>query len=242
MEALRNSLRARTKAQFDDQWPAAKGELEGIFPATTWGIRESAVAYTEASVTNLWQNELSKPVRDALLAASHGESDFADWLGEIHYVGIALYLKSLFDPYSDNRGWRVLLMGVPAAGVAVGGIASHYQQAMKHNRLAEVSNLLYDQARAGLEAQGQSLPGRKIKGDDWDGAGLIPSPITEVCGVPLPQAGADPGQVRLKYVRTTTVKKILSSYICVEELERPGADGGVAGTLAALEQAAAGLA
>ena len=235
MDALSRVLSARAKADFDQEWPAAKEELEAIFTPSDWGMRETIQEYTFDNVKNLWLNELSKPVREALESSGKTASEFTDWMGDTHYTSVALYLKSLFDPYQDNRGWRVLLMGIPAAGVMVGGIASHYQNAQRHNRLAEVSNLLYDQARLGLEAKGFSLPGRKIVKEDWDGTGLIQSPRTEICGVTLPNMGTDPGRVRIKYVRTTTVKKILASFICVMPLESSVRESAMSEAVAELE-------
>lgn len=215
MDSFGKALGARTRASFEEYQPEAYEELAGVFAGPAWAIVGHAEAYTEENVDNIWKNELKGPVRSALEQAGGGRDSFRNWLGEVHYVYVAAYLRSLFDHYQDNRGWRVLALSVPAVDVAVLGIASHYQQGQKHNRLGEVSNLLYDHATTALAGEGVSLPGRKITSEDWDGTGLMRLPPREIAGVQLP-AGEE---CRLKYTRTTTVKKILASFIDVNPLD-----------------------
>jgi 5-methylcytosine-specific restriction enzyme B len=240
VSALAGALGARTGGEFEDQWPDAQSELAEAFGASTWGLSGRFEPYTEQNIQNLWKNELSDPVRTALEAQGVGLRDFSDWLGEVHYVYLSAYVKSLFERYQENRGWRVLGISIPALGVAAIGIASHYQQAQRHNRLAEVSNLLYDHAAAALDKQGIALPGRKIEQADWDGTGLMLSPIDEMCDVKLP----DGHTARLKYARSTTVKKILASFIDVQPISLASEDLGreLNDGLRALEKAGRALA
>jgi hypothetical protein len=240
VEALGKALSARTEGEFGSQWPATEQELTAIFAADNWGVRGRADLYTPKNVANLWGNELSEPVRKALLDAGVDEAGFRDWLGEVHYVHVTAYSKALFDHYQENRGWRVLVVSIPALGVAAAGIASHYQQGQKHNRLAEVSNLLYDHAAAALAEQDIPLPGRKIEPADWDGAGLMPAPIEEMCGIKLPVGHP----AKLKYARTTTVKKMLASFIGVQPLDLTSGELGEAlrQNLTALERVGRALA
>jgi 5-methylcytosine-specific restriction enzyme B len=215
VEALAEALRVRREGSFEELWPAAEAELAGVFASPAWGVDGRATSYSEKNAASLWQNELNGPVRSALEAQGVGAAQYRDWLGEIHYVYVAAYLKGLFGRYQENRGWRVLALSLPAAGVAAVGIASHYQGGQKHNRLGEVSNLLFEHASGALARDGVTLPGRKITAEDWDGVGLMASPPREIAGVELP-AGQE---CRLKYVRSTTVKKALSSFISVTSLE-----------------------
>jgi 5-methylcytosine-specific restriction protein B len=233
VEALGKALSARTEDAFDREWPAAEAELAPVFSEPIWGLSGRAELYTEPNVGNLWKNELSEPVRTALEAAGVDRDGFHAWLGEVHFVYVSAYLESLFDKYQENRGWRVLAISIPALGVAAVGIASHYQHAQKHNRLGDVSNLLFDHAAAALAKQEIELPGRKVEAADWDGTGLMLSAVDEIAGVELPS-----GQVaRLKYARTTTVKKILSSFICIRPLalSSPDLDRELEETMVALE-------
>jgi 5-methylcytosine-specific restriction protein B len=234
-------LGARTQGQFDEQWPAAEQELAAIFDAGDWGLNGRVDLYTQGNIANLWRNELTERIRGALEDAEVGQGAFGDWLQDVHYVYVSAHSKALFgEHYQENKGWRVLAISVPALGVGAAGIASHYQQGQKHNRLGEVSNLLYDHAEAALAKSDIELPGRKIVKADWDGAGLMRQPATELCGVQLP-AGET---ARLKYARTTTVKKILASFIDVQplDLSSPGLGTALEGSLVALEKAGRALA
>jgi 5-methylcytosine-specific restriction protein B len=215
VEALAEAMRVCRDGRFEELWPAAEAELAGIFASPTWGVDGHAVSYSEENASSLWRHELNRPVRSALEAEGVGPAAYREWLGEIHYVHVAAYLEELFGHYQENRGWRVLALSLPAAGVAAVGIASHYQGGMRHNRLGEVSNLLFEHASEALARGGVALPGRKITAGDWDGTGLMASPPGEIAGVKLP-AGQ---QFRLKYLRSTTVKKALSSFISVTPLE-----------------------
>lgn len=239
MEALGKALGARTQGEFDGEWAAAEQELAGLFDEASWGLSGRTKLYTSETVGNLWNNELNETVRSALKQAGVDRERYGEWLREIHYVYVAAYSKQLFDRYQDNEGWRVLILSVPALGVGAVGIASHYQQGQNHNRLAEVSNLLYDHAAAALAKQDVELPGRKVEKADWDGTGLMAAPPTELCGVELPRNQA----AKLKYVRTTTVKKILASFIDVQPLDLTAADLGSAleENLRALEKAGGAL-
>jgi 5-methylcytosine-specific restriction enzyme B len=215
VEALAEALRVRREGEFDELWPAAKAELASVFASPIWGVTGRAAAYSEDNVGSLWRNELNGPVRSALEAGGVDLAAFRDWLGEVHYLHVAAYLEDFFGRYQENRGWRVLALSLPAAGIVVTGIASHYQGGQRHNRLGEASNLLFEHASAALARDGTAWPGRKITAEDWDGVGLMASPPEKIAGVQLP-AGQ---QCRLKYVRSTTVKKTLASFISVTSLQ-----------------------
>ncbi len=240
MEALRKALAARTQAGFDSNWPDAEAEVEAIFTTPTWGVSGRADPFTEANLASLWRNELSEPVRTALEKGGVDPAAYGVWLGELHYVYVSAYLESLFDRYQENKGWRVLAISFPALNAAAVGIASHYQQAQNHNRLGEVSNLLFDHAQAELGKREIDLPGRKVTGADWDGDGLVPAETIELAGASLPVGQ----QIKLKYVRTTTVKKILASFINIQpiDLGAPQAGQELRTTMEALKSAAQALA
>lgn len=240
MEAFGRALGVRRESDFEVEWPVAEAELASLFDDREWGLSGKAEPYSEENAWNLWNNELSRTAKRALEAGGVDQPAFKAWLGEVHYVYVAAHLKSLFERYGQNKGWRVLAISIPAAGVAAVGIASHYQQGQNHNRLAKVSNLLYDQAAAGLAGQEVPWPGRKVAAEDWDGVGLMGEPASEIAGVRLP-AGQ---QARIKYVRTTTVKKILASFITVQplKLSSSGLAQELDAVMAALKKAARALA
>jgi 5-methylcytosine-specific restriction protein B len=187
-------------------------ELSGLFPDTEWGIEADFNYYTPANIDNLWTNELRRGVKNKLEAAGLGETAYGTWLGDVHFLNIGIYRKSLFERYRSNAGWRIVLMSLPKVDAILVGLASHYQNAQNHNKLGEVSNLLYDIANDALQGEGHgSMYGRKVSSVDWDQNGLIPTPISTVAGVSIA-----PEVVFLKDVRTTTLKKILASFIAVK--------------------------
>jgi 5-methylcytosine-specific restriction protein B len=236
------ALCSRSAAEFGERRDAALTTVAGVFPAEHWGVALHLDGYTDGNYANLWTNELRRSVRLALEDAGKGLADYAAWLGEVHYTSVAIFPKRLFPAaYQSNAGWRILGMGFPAVGVVAIGLASHYQNAQNHNRLGTASNLLFDHAQQLLaEKERQPLPGRKVKSDDWDHAGLLPQPVSEVAGVDLTDAGG----LELGDVRTTTVKKILASLISVVAIEcaAEDAEGRLAEALQQLRDAASYLA
>lgn len=212
--SLLDLLRSSSKPTCEAERSSAIVELKGLFPETEWGVDEDFNYYTKANIDNLWSNELRRGVKNKIEAAGLHEENYKDWLGDVHFLNIVIYRKSLFDRYRSNAGWRLILMALPRVGAILVGIASHYQNAQNHNKLGEVSNLLFDIASEALESDGQgSMYGRKISGIDWDQNGLFPTPLSSIAGVSI-----SPDVVFLKEMRTTTLKKILASFISVKVL------------------------
>jgi 5-methylcytosine-specific restriction protein B len=228
--ALIDLLRSNDKTACDGYRAAALAELAALFPDGEWGFDAEFNYYTDANVSNLWSNELRRGIKNKLEAASLGEVDFKAWLGDVHFLNIGIYRKSLFDRYRSNAGWRIILMSIPRAGAIVVGLASHYQNAQNHNKLGDVSNLLFDIASDALQSDGQtSMYGRKISSADWDQNGLIPSPIGTVATINIA-----PDVLYLKDIRTTTLKKILASFIAVKTLPSSATEADLHGELTQL--------
>ncbi|TPJ53553.1 hypothetical protein, partial [Mesorhizobium sp. B2-6-7] len=240
---LLNLLRSKTLADFESRKAAAQALLQDIFSEALWGIDLECSEYTADNKNNLWNNELRKPIRHRLESSGLGMADYASWLGDIHFINIGIYRKSVFPAHKSNIGWRVAILAMPAAQVVATGIASHYQGGQKHGQLGLASNLLFDAAREGLAASetGVSLPGRKVKPDDWDRDGLIEDPVLKVAGIDLATIqGVD--NLILKDVRTTTAKKIIASYIDIEPHAAGVTEQALLDNLRALEKSASALA
>jgi 5-methylcytosine-specific restriction protein B len=241
--ALLSLLRARTQAAYEANLAAAHAELQAVFEPSKWGIDLQCNTYTEQNIANIWRNELRTSIKDQLEASGKSMADYEAWLQEVHFINVAVYWRSLFETYRSNIGWRILLLSVPSVDVVAFGLASHYQQAQKHNLLGQVSNLLHDFAKESLTSAhaGDVLVGRKVAAEDWDKAGLILHPITQAAGVDVSPRTAE--GVWLKDVRTTTVKKIIASFITVEPLDPTSVtDTSLAAGLRQLEQSARHLA
>lgn len=240
--SLRGLLTATTQASFDAATDTARHELEAVFDPELWGIEFSLSCYTADNKANIWRNELRSTIQARLLAAGTSEADYAAFLGDVHYSSVAIYWRNLFDHYRSNRGWRILIMAVPAVGVMVAGLASHYQNAQQHNKLGQVSNLLLEFALAALTLENQATDiGRAVEPDDWDKAGLLRAPVLAAAGLPLPPNENGHG-LYIKDVRTTTVKKILASYISVSAFEEATVTVELPLALAVLESSARFLA
>lgn len=207
-------LQTKSKSVCESGRSSVLTELRKVFPDNEWGIETDFNYYTDDNAKNLWNNELRKRVKRRLEEEGWGKDEYEAWLGEVHFTNINPYWKSLFDGYRSNVGWRVVIMSIPRADVIVLGIASHYQNAQNHNKLGEVSNLLFDVAREALDESGQEMFGRKITSADWDQDGLMLSPIQFIDGISISEV--TPEGLNLKDVRTTTLKKILASFISVK--------------------------
>ena len=236
-------LGARTAADSEARRAAAIAELESVFNPAEWGIEVDVSLYTTDNKANLWRNELRRPIQRALVAAGVDEAGYGSWLPEIHYVTIGVYRRAVFAEHKANIGWRVALIGVPAVEVAAIGIASHYQGGQRHNQLGAASNVLYDAATGGIQALAASVsfPGRKVTAHDWDKDGLIRHPVASIKGISIATA-AGTSSLNLKDVRTTTVKKILASYLAIESLSTRAPAHTVTPVLHSYRQAGAALA
>jgi hypothetical protein len=178
--------------------------------------------WTPEGKENVWRNEL-RDVDKVALGGAGGKPSFINWLGDIHFVAASVASVNFFGQarVRSNAGWRLTLMALPPLRVFVAGLAHHYQGTPAQNRLAEVSNFFYDL----LEAQLRETPtpldptvfGRKVSRDDWDLAGLTSPGL--VVGQ-LRWAGAPP----LRLARTTTAKKILSTFITIRVLDGATSD------------------
>lgn len=195
-----------------------RGELETIFPKEKWELDVNVVPYTVGNKENLFKRELRTSIKKALSAAGKTETDFRSWLSDVHYVNVAAVPKALFEKSKANEGWRFSIVGVPAARIAAMGIASHYQGGQDHINLGRASALLHELVRDGLGDADSAALGRAVEPGDWDRTGLVVRPITEVLGVVIPQ-DADDGKLAIKNVRSTTVKKILASFISIEAID-----------------------
>lgn len=195
-----------------------RAELEDIFPKDKWELSLLVKPYTKENKANLYKTELRKGIKNALTAAGKNEAEYWAWLGDVHYVNIAAVPKTISEKGKANEGWRFSIMGLPAAGVAAMGIASHYQGGQDHNNLGRASALLHELVRDGLDEAGSSALGRAIDPDDWDRTGLFVRPITNVLKISIPD-DVDNGNLAIKNVRSTTVKKILASFISIEAID-----------------------
>lgn len=242
--SLLSLLQSKTLADFQARKAAAQKQLEGIFPGSHWGIDLECSEYTAENKSNLWNNELRKPIKHRLEGGGLGRPDYDSWLGDIHFINIAIHRRSVFPAgHKSNIGWRIAILSMPAVGVIATGIASHYQGGQRHAQLGLASNLLFDTARDGLAASGAgaTLPGRKVNAGDWDRDGLIQQPILKVAGIDVTTVpGVD--HVILKDVRTTTAKKIIASYITIQPHAGNVSEQALLDNLREMEKAASALA
>ena len=105
--ALIEILRARKRTDCESLGGAALSELAVIFPVDKWGIEQDFNYYTAPNIANLWDNELHSGVKKQLETAGISQDKFKDWLEDVHFVNIGVYLKSLFPRYRSNAGWRI---------------------------------------------------------------------------------------------------------------------------------------
>jgi hypothetical protein len=238
MDDLLKLVAARNVATAEGLVEGAREELAEVF-GDGWGFDFDIVEYTEANLKNLWRTEMRRPVVHALEAGGVSREAYGEWLQEVYYVNVAIYLEALFPVYKKNAGWRVTVLGLPAVDVVAFGIASNYQSGQSHNRLATGCNVLYRIARDGLEAQGVPLPGREVLRADWDKDGLLPEVISDVAGVDIAEATDGTG-LWLQEVRNTTIKKTIASFVSIEPFSGSGA--AAAQALSDIELAARALA
>lgn len=233
-------LRARTAAEYEEGVDAAVATFENAV-GDGWLFHYERAVYTEDNYASIWKNEMRKAVKDRLTEAGKTPLQYRAWMGETHYIRFAAAPALLFDHgYQDNKGWRILLLGVPAARVVAVGLASHYQGGQNHNSLADASNVFFDHISGLCSHHEIDMVGRKVAPDDWDRGGLIQPAISTICDdVEIGMAGG----LWLKEVRTTTLKKTIASLISVEVIgaDDPAADDAIATAVAGLRDVGNGL-
>lgn len=109
--ALLDLLRSNSKPTCEAERAGALAELSGLFPDTEWGVDADFNYYTEANIDNLWTNELRRGIKNKIESAGLGEDDYKAWLGDVHFLNIGIYRKSLFDRYRSNAGRQQTLAG-----------------------------------------------------------------------------------------------------------------------------------
>jgi hypothetical protein len=211
VEALKKLLSARTANDFDENRAGAEAELAGIFSTSEWGMEFRCQAYTRQNYENLWTNELRTAIRELLKAAGKTSKDYAEWLGEVQYINVAIYPRRLFKDHEWDTGWRLAFLAVPPVRATAMGIASFYKDSTSQNALGRASGLLMDLASKGL-GDGV-IPGSKVSADFWDKRALIPAPVLNVCGVDISPVA--PQGLELADVRVSTVKKNIASFISI---------------------------
>ena len=218
--SLINALTAQTKADYLENKPSAENDLRQIFDSDIWNFDFLVNEYTLNNKNNLWNNELRKPIKHAIESVPNGEQNYFNWLKEIHFINVTVYNKNVFSKYKSNVGWRLSILSLPVARVIAIGVASHYQGGQKHNQLGFASNLLYDAITTGLQDKDFQgvIFGRKVNADDWDRDGLILNPIKNILGIDLISL-PNVENIILKDIRTTTVKKVIASFICIEPID-----------------------
>lgn len=238
MQNLLELLGAREVEAARELVDDAREDLSKVF-GDGWGFDFDIVPYQDANVANLWKTEMRRAVVRELEEAGVSREDYAEWLGEVYYVNVAIYLESLFPVYKKNIGWRVTALGLPPVGAVAFGIASNYQSGQNHGHLARGCNVLYDIAKSGLGAEGITLTGRKVVAADWDKDGLLPATISDVAGVDIGEATSGSG-LWLREVRNTTIKKHIASFVSIERFV--GSSAAATQALTDLEIAARALA
>lgn len=193
-----------------------RGSLETLFPNDKWAVGLSVVEWTGENKKSLWENELQAEQRNWLEEQAGGRTEYALWLGSVHYLSVTVTSRQLFseDAIRDNAGWRLSYLSLPAPRVFIVGLAHHYQQTPSQKKLADASNFLYDLLSTQLKSEdGPDLSslGRKVVAADWDGTGLTGSNVRI-------GNGTWPGRLPLKMARNTTTKKILSTFITVSSI------------------------
>lgn len=220
MQNLSQLLLARDLESFEQHRSGAATEMAEVFNANDWELRLEPQPYTEANYGNIWQNEARRRLIRLLEEAGVGPVQYKLWLGEMHYTRAIAAPKRLFtDGYKDNQGWRLLALGLPAVGVIVVGLASHYQNAQNHSHLAATSNVFFEHISSLAEQHGVPMCGRRVGPRDWDGTGLFTAPRMMVGPANVGAANADEPGIWLKDVRTTTVKKVLASFMTLVSLD-----------------------
>jgi 5-methylcytosine-specific restriction enzyme B len=236
--ALVDLLRSSNKTDCEQNKASGLAVLSAVLPTNEWGVDADFNYYTDANVSNIWNNELRRGIKNKLEAASLGEQQYKAWLGDVHFLNIGVYRKELFERYRSNAGWRIAIISIPRAGAIIIGLASHYQNAQNHSKLGQTSHLLYDIAAEALADENQGpMYGRKISSADWDQSGLFPTPVVNVAGISIA-----PDALYLKDIRTTTLKKILASFIAVSVLPPGSTDADVTHELQSVARVAKYLA
>jgi hypothetical protein len=139
--SLENLVFAESLESFNSAKTAAIHQLSDVFSPDEWGFFVECIEYEGSNVDNLWNNHLRRGVFALLESAGKSVEDYWQFLGKVHFTSVAVYSKQLFPRYKRNEGWRILLLGIPAARVLVAGLESNYQGSQNNFKTADASAL-----------------------------------------------------------------------------------------------------
>ena len=213
-------LTSRSEAAAEAAWVDALPTISEAFPPETWGCEHSVNPYGAGAHANLMKTEIRSDFKAWLNEANVSLDDYTQAVGDIQYVSVQIYLKSLFERALNNKGWRIRVLGFPALGLIACGLASHYQGTQNQNLMGEASARIRSRALEVLSAsQRLQLEGwPSAIAEDWEERGLMPEPVTHVGNLDISTYDEGNG-ARLRMIRNTTVKKEVSSFFAIKGMD-----------------------
>jgi len=174
-------------------------------------------SYGQDSHRNLYEVESRRDFRDWLQNRGISVDEYAKAVGPVQYVSIQLHLLSLMPRARSNRGWRIRIMGFPALGLIVCGLASHYQGTQNQNQMGHASELIRSRALEILTGESKHELDKwpAAIAEDWEGRGLMSSPVLYIGDLDISSFDNGKGAM-LRMVRNTTVKKELSTFFAIK--------------------------
>lgn len=216
LESVAQCLIARTSVAAEEAWQGTQTELEAIFASDVWGMNHSVNVYGQGAHANLYNVECQKDFRTWLSEQNVSIQDYGRAVGEVQYVAVQIYLKSLLAQARGNKGWRIRVLGFPALRVVALGLASHYQGTQNHNQMGHASARIRAQALEVLPPDLQPTLNefRAATAEDWEERGLMSSPVLAIGDLDI--SSYDNQGAKLRMVRNTTVKKELATYFALK--------------------------
>ncbi|MDV7171956.1 hypothetical protein R4144_00805 [Gordonia amicalis] len=213
-------LASRSKAAAEAAWVDALPTISEGFPPEIWGCEHSVNPYGPDAHANLMKTEIRSDFKAWLNEANVSLDDYTQAVGEVQYVSVQIYLRSLFERALNNKGWRIRVLGFPALGVIACGLASHYQGTQNQNLMGEASARIRSRALEVLSAtqrvQLEAWP--SAVADDWEERGLMPEPVTHIGNLDI-STYDDGNGARLRMIRNTTVKKEVSTFFAIKGMD-----------------------
>jgi hypothetical protein len=221
--AISTFLFAPDVATSTASWPNAGKAIEKIFPVKTWGtFQRPSLFEKSSSKPNLYRQEMQAPFRNWLQEKGIGESEYIAQIPDVQFNTLDIWPRRLFDePYKDDRGWRIQMLGFPAMQILVMGLAHAPQGNQSQDMLGAASNLIRDAATVMLTNDGEIKPlletYQAATSDDWNEGNLIPASVKFIGSLDISGYADGP---RLKFIRNTSAKRQIASYFAVVGMTR----------------------
>lgn len=185
LDELLGFLLASTLSESEAAWASAEDVVTAAFESPRWGVDRAINPFTPEGRPNLYRNEIPGDFRTWLEQQGIGEQQYVNFVKEIQYNSIQIWLEKLFPKgQKSNRGWRIRVIGFPSLKTIALGLSGNYQGSQAQNQIGAASAMIrgaaLDVLATDFELKSLMTSYPSATSEHWDDSGLMPVPVLSV--------------------------------------------------------------